>query len=122
MKSYEIYKIRRESLNWTISQLSALSGVNEREIEWYEEGKNIGNEKAERIKQTLRKGFCDLSSIDHYKARIRELAMEISQTDDPKFIMEYIGHMMVECGKLQMESVQGGPIRTKADWERIRGC
>ena len=119
MKDYEMYKYRRIALGWSIEKLSINSGVHEQEVRYFEEGKNIGREKIEIIKKTLRDGFCNMSSKDHYKARIMELAIEINKTNDENELFQMIGHMMVECGKLQMETVRG-PVRTKADWEKIR--
>lgn len=114
-----IYKCRREALGLTIDQLAEKCGVTIETIIDFEAGKCTEKEDKDIVKVYLRKAFCDLDSIDHYKARILELAMEISRTKENKNDQfNCISHMLVELGKLQAE-LNGVRPRRANEWKKM---
>ena len=106
MTKYVLYRNRREALGWTIQELSEKSNVHILEVMWFEEGKKIGYDKEQKIKEALYHGFYDLPSKDHYKARILELALQINSGDlDQTELLNAISHISIEIGKLQGETL-----------------
>ena len=103
LKSYEIYSARRKALRITRQQVATEVGCTVEDVVNFERGNRISHDAYEGIKAYLKERFCDMSSADHYKARALELAIEINDDPDPQSILNYIGHMIVELGKLQME-------------------
>ena len=103
MKGYEVRKCRRIALSWSKERLADEANLDVRYIEFYEEGKNIPNWVADKIDKTLWAGFNNLESIEHFKKKILEEALKISREDNTQYLMQYIGHMLIEAGKLQME-------------------
>ena len=105
MKSYEMYKCRRIGLNWSREILAEKAGVTVQHVRWYEEGRKIGSDFENMIKDALYFGYKNLDEIEHYKCRIVELSYEIRFETDTQFLMQRIGHMVTELGKLQMKVV-----------------
>lgn len=105
MKSYETYKCRRIGLNWSREMLASKSGLTVQHIRWFEEGRKIGSDFENKIKDTLYRGYKELDEVEHYKARIIELSYEIRFETDTQYLMQRIGHCMTELGKLQMKVV-----------------
>lgn len=106
MKRHILCKNRRLALEWSTRKLSEQSGIHETEIMWFEEGRNIGTDKANRIKEALYQGFKDLPSLDHYKRRIMELALQINYGElNQEELFQALSHMSIEMGKLQGETL-----------------
>lgn len=103
MKSYEIYRCRRQALGFSRDELAKKAGVEPESIELYELGIKVDYLIEDKIRNTLVKEFKELDSISHYKKRILELALEINEESWTKSMYQEIGHMIVELGKLQME-------------------
>lgn len=105
MKSYEMYKCRRIGLNWSREILAEKAGVTVQHVRWYEEGRKIGSDFENMIKDALYLGYKNLDEIEYYKCRIVELSYEIRFETDTQYLMQRIGHMVTELGKLQMRVV-----------------
>lgn len=103
MQTYEIMKCRRLALGLTKEELAKITGLDVKLIEYYESGENVARYVGMDIKQALYEQFKNMDSVTHYKKRILELALEINKQDDADFMVQEIGHMLVELGKLQME-------------------
>ena len=119
MKDYLIYKCRRKALGLSEDDLASKCGIDKVLIIDFESGKYIPKEDKDVIKSFIRQAFCDMRSIDHYKSRIMELAMEIYETetnfDDQ---INCISHMMIELGKLQGE-LNGVHPRRAYEWKKM---
>lgn len=120
MKDNIIYKCRRQALGLNINDLATGCGVSNDVIMAFENGDWISNKDKDMIKTYIRKCFCNMRSMDHYRARILELALELNNPEIPASNDQQLlmSHMMVELGKLQAELVGFRP-RTKSEWERI---
>lgn len=103
MKKQEIRKCRRVALSWSKEKLAFETGLDVRYIEFYESGKNVPNWVVDQIDSTLWNAFNQLDSIEHYKRKIVEEALKISMEENTEYIVQNIGHMIIEAGKLQME-------------------
>ena len=103
MQSHEVYAARRIALQWSKEELAEKAGLNVAYVIFFEDGKNIGREFEEKIKSALNKGFKELSCIEHYKARIMELAIEIRDETSDKESLYRLSHLIVEAGKLERE-------------------
>ena len=110
MKTYEIMKCRRQALGFTKDKFAEKTGLDVKLIEFYESGKNVGSYVEERIRTTLYEEFRNMDSMEHYKKRILELALELNKQDETKFALLEIGHMITELGKLQMAIIDNGKI------------
>ena len=110
MKSYEIYKCRRQALGLTREQLAEKANLDVKLIEYYEDGKRVSSYVKDQITKTLVHEFQDMDSVTHYKRRILELALELNQEIVSEYALREIGHMMVEAGKLQMAIINDGKI------------
>ena len=106
MESYKVYKCRRQALGLTKQALADKANLDVRLVEWYEEGKRIGTDSEEKIRRTIYFEFKNIPSMDHYKRRILELALELNMEDNTKHALTEIGHMMVELGKMQMAMIE----------------
>lgn len=115
MRSYEIYTCRRKALRLTKEELAKKANVHVQYIEFFEKGCNIPGYIRDKIRETIRAEFNNMSSIEHYRTRILELAIEIRDEKNAEYAMQQISHMLIECGKLQAE-LMGHKIKTKADW------
>lgn len=115
MKSYEIYACRRKALRLTRQELADKAGVQVLYVEFFEKGCNIPRYVSDKIKATIRNEFCEMNSIDHYRTRILEMAIEIKDETNTEYAMQRISHMMIELGKLQNE-LMGVKLKTKEDW------
>lgn len=97
-----LYKNRRMALKWSLEELAEKSNLNIMEIKWFEEGKKIGTEKENIIKEVLYQGFVNLDSKDHFRARILEIALQINSEDlNTQEELNALSHMAIELGKLQ---------------------
>lgn len=97
-----LYKNRRTALKWSLEDLAVKSGLDPREIKWFEEGKRIGSEKEAIIKQALYEGFVNLDSKDHFRARILEIALQVNSGDlTTQEELNALSHIAIELGKLQ---------------------
>lgn len=103
MRTYQTYMCRRKALGITKEEMAKRVGTSVEVIENFEQGYWTHRYIIDRIKDVCYYGFKDMDEIDHYRARILELAMEIKIDDNPEHAMSEIGHMMVELGKLQRE-------------------
>ncbi len=110
MKTCEIMKCRRQALRMTREELAERANLDVKTIEFYEQGKNMASYVETKIKLTLMKLYQDMDSMEHYKKRILELALELNEQDETQFALLEIGHMMVELGKLQMEIINTGKV------------
>ena len=115
MKSHEIYSCRRKALRLTKEQIAIKANVLVQYVEWFEEGKRIPTWAENNIKVAIRNEFCNLTSIEHYRARILELAIEIRDETEVTYALNEISHMMIELGKLQNELLGMKP-KTKEEW------
>lgn len=116
MTTNEIMRSRRVALRMTKFELAEKVGVNVNVISLFEDGVNVPKNTYEKIKEVLRNEFNSLKPEEHYRARILELAIEIRDEKDAKFNFDYIGHMMIELGKLMAE-VNNSVPKSKKDWE-----
>lgn len=103
MKSHEVYAIRRAALGWSKDVVAERAGLNVAFVTLFEDGHGIGKTYENKIKSTLNNGFKELNSVEHYKARILELAMEIRNDTSSKENLYRLTHMAVEVGKLERE-------------------
>ena len=106
MKSHEVYAIRRAALRLSKETVAERAGLNVAYVTLFEDGKSIGKAYENKIKTVLNNGFKELNSVEHYKARILELAMEIrNDTSDTssKENLYRLSHLIVESGKLERE-------------------
>lgn len=103
MKSHEVYAIRRAALRWSRETVAERAGLNVGFVTLFEDGKSIGKAYENKIKSVLNDGFKELNSMEHYKARILELAMEIRTDTSSKENMYRLSHLVVEAGKLERE-------------------
>ena len=106
MKSHEVYAIRRAALRWSKETAAERAGLNVTYVSLFEDGKYIGKTYENKIKSVLNDGFKELNSIEHYKARILELAMEIrndTSNSSCKENLYRLSHLIVESGKLERE-------------------
>ena len=110
MKSYEIYKCRRQALGLTKEQLAEKANLDVKLIEYYESGKRVSSYVVDQITKTLVYEFKNMDSITHYKRRILELALELNQETISEYALQQIDHMIVEAGKLQMSIIENGKI------------
>lgn len=110
MKTYEIMKCRRQALGLTKEKFAKEADLDVKLVEFYEDGKKVGSYVEEQIRLTLVRLFQNMDSMEHYKRRILELALEINQQDETKFALLEIGHMITELGKLQMEIINNGRV------------
>ena len=110
MKSYEVYKCRRQALGLTKEQLAEKANLDVKLIEYYEEGKKVASYVTEQITKALVHEFQNMDSVTHYKRRILELALELNQETVSDYALQEIGHMMVEAGKLQMAIINNGKV------------
>lgn len=118
MKSYEVYTYRRIALRWTREILAERAGIQVEYVRFFEEGKRIGSDFEAKIKAAINQGFKDLDEIEHYKARIMEIAYEVRFDDNVKEILQRTSHLMVETGKLQRRLVDSVTITSdEEDWE-----
>lgn len=105
IKSYQTYKCRRIGLNWSRDILAEKAGVDVQCVRWFENGQKIGIDYENKIKSAISQGYKELSEVEHYKARLIELAYEIRFENDAQYLMQRIGHTITELGKLQMKIV-----------------
>lgn len=106
MRICERMKCRRQALGLTREQLAEKANLNVKEVEFYEEGKKTASYINKNIQSTLWDLSKNLDSITHYKRRILELALLINNNqDDVDMMLKDVAHMMVELGKLQMETI-----------------
>ena len=110
MKTYEIMKCRRQALGFTKEKFAERVDLDVRLIEFYESGKKVASYVEERIRTALYEEFKNMDSMEHYKKRILELALELNKQDDTKFALLEIGHMITELGKLQMAIIDNDKI------------
>lgn len=103
MKSYEIYSCRRKALRISINDLAKEVGCDRQYIVDFESGKRVPSFIYNNIKTTIRNKFNDLSPVEHYRARILELGIELRDETDKQIALNEISHMMIELGKLQGE-------------------
>ena len=103
MKSHEVYAIRRNALRWSRETVAERAGLNVAYVTLFEDGKSIGKAYENKIKSVLNDGFKELNSVEHYKARILELAMEIRNDTSCKENLYRLSHLVVESGKLERE-------------------
>lgn len=106
MKSHEVYAIRRAALRWSKETVAERAGLNVTYVSLFEDGKYIGKTYENKIKSILNDGFKELNSMEHYKARILELAMEIrndTSCTNCKENLYRLSHLVVEAGKLERE-------------------
>ncbi len=103
MRSHEVYIARRIALRWSREILAEKTGINVAYVTLFEDGKSIGKTYENKIKSVLNNGFKELTSAEHYKTRILELAIEIKDDDNSKENLYRISHMIVELGKLERE-------------------
>ena len=75
------------------------------EIEDFENGKQVPKVVNQRIKSFLHNQLCLMDSVEHYRKKILELALEINVDDDTQSCLLEMGHLMVEIGKLQKELI-----------------
>ena len=106
MKSFETYKCRRQALGMTREQLAEKANVDVKLIECFEEGLKIDSISYDKIRRVIYYGFKNIDSVEHYKKRILELALELQIEDNTQHALTEIGHMIVELGKWQMAMVQ----------------
>ena len=107
MKVYERMKCRRQALGLTREQLAEKANLKVKEVEFYEVGYNTASYINRNIQGTLWEVAKNLDSINHYKRRILEIALLINNNqDDVDMMLKDIGHMMVELGKLQMDTIE----------------
>jgi hypothetical protein len=92
---------RRIALRWTREVVAERAGVPTEYVKYFEDGKNIQSDYLKNIKLAIDDGFRELDALNHYKARILELAYEIKFDTDVKQIMQRAAHMTVEVGKLE---------------------
>ena len=103
MKSHEVYAIRRAALGWSKDVVAERAGLNVAFVTLFEDGNSIGKTYENKIKSVLNNGFKELNSVEHYKARILELAMEIRNDTSSKENLYRLSHLTVEVGKLERE-------------------
>lgn len=103
MKSHEVYAIRRAALRLSKETVAERAGLNVAYVTLFEDGKSIGKAYENKIKSVLNDGFKELNSVEHYKTRILELAMEIRNDTSSKENLYRLSHLVVEAGKLERE-------------------
>lgn len=103
MKSHEVYAIRRAALRLSKETVAERAGLNVAYVTLFEDGKSIGKAYENKIKSILNDGFKELNSVEHYKARILELALEIRNDTSSKENLYRLSHLIVESGKLERE-------------------
>lgn len=103
MKSHEVYAIRRAALRLSKETVAERAGLNVAYVTLFEDGKSIGKAYENKIKSVLNDGFKELNSVEHYKARILELALEIRNDTSSKENLYRLSHLIVESGKLERE-------------------
>ena len=110
MRSFEVYRYRRIALRWTKKELADKAEILVVDIDGYEKGLGIGEDKIVKIKKALDDGFRALDPIEHYKTRHLEVAYEIKFDQDPKQILQRTSNVMVELGKLQKALIDGASV------------
>lgn len=108
MISSEVYVYRRIALGWSKEELADKSGIKVRYIDDFEDGFDVDRKIENKIKSVINTGFKNLDSMEHYNARIMELALELKNETSNEQKLYRISHLQVELGKLQREILDRG--------------
>lgn len=118
MLDYDVYRIRRISLNWSKEQLAAYACIPVKYVDYFEDGALSDRIYIKKIKNAIDEYHRSLSDIDHRKARVIELAYIVAEEKNYNYLMKNIGHLQVELGFLQMTAADGKlGFRDKDEWE-----
>ena len=98
---------KRIALHMTQEDLAKHAGLSVDEIVKIEDGSVLATGKQkDRIDKVLFWGFKNIPEIDHYRARIAQLGLQINEEDNIDDAMLEISHMLIELGRLQQALVE----------------
>ena len=100
-----VYKCRMTALGYTKEQIARLAGCEVSDIEKFVREEFVEKEIYCKIKEAVDDEYRSMSSLDHYKTRIVELALKLSIEEDKDWALNDISHMMIELGKMQSELI-----------------
>ena len=100
-----VYKCRMTALGYTKEQIARLAGCEVSDIEKFINEEYVDTLIYVRIKKTIDDEYRSMTSLDHYKTRIVELALKLSIEEDKDWALNDISHMMIELGKMQSELI-----------------